>query len=895
MSAQSDSAKPKPKPKPRPGEAAEAHVGEAISKKPERFPIIGIGASAGGLEALEAFLSNVPDKSRLAIVIVQHLDPTQKGMLVELLQRSTPMRVVQVVDRVRVKPGYVYVIPPNTDLALLHGVLRLFAPAQPRGLRHPIDFFFRSLAQDQQEFGIGVILSGMGSDGTLGLRAIKEHAGVGFVQDPGSAKFAGMPSSAIEGGLADVIAPAEALPGKIDEYLKHSTLITESGGAAKDQTPSGLDKVMLILRSATGNDFSMYRKSTLYRRIEKRMGLHQIDKLAAYVVFLQQNEQEVDLLFHDLLIGVTNFFRDEDAWAQLAEDILPKLLTNRGFDSPVRAWIPGCATGEEAFSLAIVFREAVERLELSNFVTLQVFATDLDSDAIIKARQALYPTGIAADVSEQRLSRFFVPTDGGYQVAKVIRDMVIFAQHNMIMDPPFTKLDLVSCRNVLICLEPEMQKRILPLFHYSLNPGGFLFLGESETAGAATNLFSPLEGTHRLYQRCEPGLLDAEPVDFPAVFTRPRVPMKPRDPGVVVDLQSLVDGLLLQSFSPAAVLTNKKGDILYVSGRTGKYLEPAAGKANWNLFAMAHDALRHDVERGFRQSIRSKAEVVLKRLSIDKGAGRAVTITISPLRKPAPLEGAVLVVFDDVEVPAVKMRGTEPAADSPVGARVEELERACEQSRQETLTVRSEMQSSQEELKSNNEELQSMNEEMHATNEELTTSKEEMQSLNEELQTIKQELRAKLDELANVSNDMKNLLDSTDVATLFLDTELRVRRFTSRTTQLTKLISSDVGRPITDIASALLYAGLADDAREVLRSLIPVEREVSTEDGRWYAARIVPYRTLDNIIDGTVITFSDVSRAKQLESELRRTQVRLEGQLADEIAASDVQSHEREK
>ena len=432
---------------------------------------------------MEQFLGRVPAGSGMAFVIVQHLDPTHKGIMAELLQRATGMKVIQVKDRTRVRPDCVYVIPPNKDMSILHGVLHLLEPAAPRGLRLPIDFFLRSLAQDQQEHSIGVILSGMGSDGTLGLRAIKEKAGVVLVQEPATAKFDGMPRSAVDAGLADIVAPVDELPGKIIAYLQRTPLIARTEVALEDKTQSALEKAVILLRAHTGHDFSLYKRNTLYRRIERRMGIHQITKMTAYVRYLQENSQELDLLFKELLIGVTNFFRDPAAWEQLRTQAIPALLASRSPGQALRAWVPGCSTGEEAYSLAIVFKEAVEQAKPKGNFAMQIFATDLDRDAIDKARQGVFPDNIAADVSPERLSRFFAKEDRGYRVRKEIREMVIFAPQNLIMDPPFTKLDILSCRNLLIYLTPEVQKKLIPLFHYSLNPGGILFLGSAETVG----------------------------------------------------------------------------------------------------------------------------------------------------------------------------------------------------------------------------------------------------------------------------------------------------------------------------------------------------------------------------------------------------------------------------
>jgi two-component system CheB/CheR fusion protein len=828
------------------------------------FPIVGIGASAGGLEALELFLANVPKDSGMAFVIIQHLDPTHKGILVELLQRGTSMRVFQVKDRMRVKPDCVYIIPPNKDMSILHGVLHLLDPLAPRGLRLPIDFFFRSLAEDQQEHSVGVILSGMGSDGMLGARAIKEKAGVVFAQELTSAKFDSMPRSAIDAGLADVIAAAEALPEKISDYLQHIPLIAKQVDPSVSQ--SALEKVVILLRAQTGHDFSLYKNTTIYRRIERRMGLHQIDKIANYVRYLRENPQEVELLFHELLIGVTNFFRDPQAWEQLKSEVLPALLDGIDSGQMLRAWVPACSTGEEAYSLAMLFKEALDEFAPAKNIALQVFATDLDTYAIEKARAGVFPANIAADVSAQRLERFFTKADGGYRVTKPIREMVIFAPQNIIMDPPFTKLNFVSCRNLLIYFTPELQKKILPLFHYSLNPGGYLFLGNSETVGSFTRLFAPLDGKSRLYRRLD-APLTAEMVEFPSAFVPAKSDVTPKPQKPIGDLQTLADQLLLQKYSPVAALTNSKGDILYISGRTGKYLELAAGRANWNIFVMAREEIRYELTAAFQKAVRTKEAVTLKNLSVGTNGGKQiVNVTVEPVRAPSQMEGMVMIVFTDVvAMPKTKTSG-KPHKST---VRTAELEEQLEYAQQEIQSLHEEMQTSQEELKSTNEEMQSTNEELQSTNEELTTSKEELQSMNEEMHTVNQEQQARLDEFSRTNNDMKNLLDSTDIATLFLDNDLRVRHFTARTGKLTQLISADVGRPITDIASALLYPKLANDAHEALRTLIKVERQIPLPDGDWFAVRVLPYRTYENMIDGVVITFMDITVMKKLEAELR--------------------------
>ncbi len=823
-------------------------------------PIVGIGASAGGLEALDLFLRNVPADTRIAFVIVQHLEPTQKDFMVELLQRATTMKVIQVKDRTVVHPACVYVIPPNKDMSILHGILHLLDRTEPHGLRLPIDFFFRSLADDRKERSVGVILSGMGSDGSLGLQAIKEKGGGTFAQEPASAKCDGMPKSAIAGGLVDFVAPVEELPSRIIGYLQHTPLVAKSGLAQADKARSGLEKVLILLRDQTGHDFSFYKNIAVYRRIERRMGIHQIDKIATYIRFLQENPQEVGLLFKELLIGVTSFFRDSEAWEKLKTEIIPKILQNRTPNRTLRAWVIGCATGEEAYSLAIVFKEALEGIKPAQNFSLQIFATDLDGDAIEKARTGVFPPNIVADVSPERLKKFFFQVEHGYQIAKSIRKMVIFAPQNLIMDPPFTKMDIVSCRNLLIYLSPEVQKGLLPLFHYSLNSGGVLMLGKSETVGEFFDFFATLDEKTRLYRRIDTHLR-TKPVKFSSAFVpvqhAPPLP-KVSKPGV--NLQSMADQLLLQKYSPAAVLVNDQGDILYISGRTGKYLEPAAGKVNWNIFAMAREGLRYELNSLFKNALLQKDAVSLKNVVVKtNGDVQAADITIQVITEPEALQGLVMIVFTDVStIPETKLLGK---GRRSVHAVPVQMERELEQARQEIRIARDEMQIFEEEARCANEEMQSMN--------------EELQSTNEELQMLNHELNLKVNDLSRLNNDMKNLLDSTELTTLFLDSALNVRLFTTGSIRVFKLMRSDVGRPITDIASDLLYSELANDAREVLRTLISHERQVTTRDGLWFMMRIMPYRTLENLIDGVVITFVDITVSKKLEAELRATQAGL--------------------
>jgi len=850
------------------------------------FPIVGIGASAGGLSALEQFLSHVPMHSGLGIVVVQHRDPHSEGMLVELLQRHTPMPVQQVTDQMPVEPDHVYVIPPGFDLSLMHGVLHLFEPTEARGLRQPIDFFFKSLADDRQHNSIGVILSGMGADGTLGLQAIRLAGGATFAQTPASAQFDSMPRSAIAAEVVDAVAPADELPAKVIAFVKRIRLVGDVQAqieAEFQRSAAGfLEKILFLLRTHTGHDFSAYKKNTIMRRVERRMGLHQLPRIDDYLRYVRENPKEVELLLGELLIGVTNFFRDPPVWEQVKREVLSALRANHPDGATLRAWIPGCSSGEEAYSLAMLFRESLDTIDTEQRNKLLIFASDLDKDAISRARAGVYPPGITADVPEARLKRFFVPEGAGYRVSNDIREMVIFAEQNVIFDPPFTKIDFLSCRNLLIYLEPGLQDKLLLLFHYSLNPGGFLLLGSSESVGAASALFSPLSGKHRIYRR-----LDVQahvvPSGMPAMFDSAGsrlagVNLRAQGSSAVApDLQMLVEQLVLAQFAPAALLVSDKGEMLYFSGKTGKYLEPAVGKPNLNLFAMAREGIMKALSEAFYQSVRENRATTLKRVRIDAGRpAQYVDIVVQPLSEPLALKGMVLVVFRDVAAPHPSRRHALADASASEGQRIEAALQELQHAREDARSTREEMQTSQEELKTANEELQSTNEELQSTNEELTTSKEEMQSMNEELQTINNELQIKVAEVSRASNDMRNLLDSTEIAILFLDDALHVRRFTPSTSKIFKLIPGDAGRSITDIVCDLDYPGLGADALEVLRTLVFKETDVTAAGGRWFKVRIMPYRTHDNHIDGLVITFVDISASKKLEAELREAQARLQ-------------------
>jgi two-component system CheB/CheR fusion protein len=833
--------------------------------------IVGLGASAGGLEPLQQFLAGVPAGSGLSYVVVQHMDPKHKALLAELLQRATSMPVREAVNAQRIEPDAVYVIPPNSELTVQGGALHLALPLQPRGQRLPIDVFFSSLARELGPRAVGVVLSGMGSDGTQGLEAISSQGGLTLAQQPDSAQFDSMPKSAIASACVDIVALPVDMPERILGVTGRQPA-PDSPPFESDADPAfALETVLELLQDRTRHDFAPYKSNTQLRRIARRMAVHSIDTMTAYADFLGDNPQELDLLFKEMLIGVTSFFRDPEVWQELSDSMLPTLIERHPKDvGPLRAWVIGCSTGEEAYSLAMAFTEVVESVPACAGCELQIFATDLNADAIAAARRGRFASTIARDIPAERLARFFSERPDGYLVDKRIRDMVLFAQHDVILDPPFTRLDMLSCRNLMIYFGNALQRRLVPLFHYSLRPGGALVLGSSETIGRSQSLFSPLHPKSRLYWRSDNGHAMGAVVfpthRRPSSRTATQETTLPPMNTPPANLQALADQLLLRSFSPSAVLVNDGGDVVYISGRTGRYLEPAAGKANWNIHVMARPAIRAQLAVALRTALQDKTSVELHGLRLDDETTATVDITVQAVTQPKSLEGMAMIVFRDVQpAPNRRARRTKAGdvADAAIG---DELIR----SREEIHALRQEMRASQEELQASNEELQSTNEELQSANEELTTSKEEAQSMNEELQTINGELQSKLDDLALAQSDMQNLLNSTDIATLFLDKDLNVRRFTEQIARVVHLRPADVGRPLSELASTLLYPEMHDDVKETLRTLAFSEKQIATSDKRWFTVRIMPYRTLANVIQGVVITFVDITIAKELESRLRQ-------------------------
>jgi two-component system CheB/CheR fusion protein len=760
------------------------------------------------------------------------------------------------------------VIPPNKDIATRGHQLVLVEPSQPRGHRLPVDTFFTALAQSHGNLAMGVILSGMGADGTAGMLAIHEHGGYTLAQDPATAPSPGMPRSAVDAGVVDTIDLAESLPARLLDYVAHA-LGNPAGRVAAGPVPSGaLYQLLELLRAHTGNDFSLYKVSTLLRRIERRTRLLQLASLADYVHYLQSNPQEIDLLFKEVLIGVTSFFRDPQVWNALQRDALPGLLASHPAGQPLRAWVPACSTGEEAYTLAMLLREAIAALQPPRAIQVTLYATDIDADSIDQARKGTYPASIVQTVGAERLARHFVREDGHYRVRKEVRETVVFAVQNILSDPPFTRLDILTCRNLLIYFRAELQKKLFPLFHYALHDRGLLVLGSAESIGNFGHLFAPLDSKARLFHRLSPAARPSA-LQMPApspkaslALTAPPSPMQ-----LPENLGQLTDQLIQQHYAPAAVLVNAEGDILYISGRTGRYLEPAAGKFNLNIHAMAREGLREALPGVIQKALREPLPVQLAGLKVQTDHGiQVVNVTVDALHRTDALAGRVLLVFHDVATPRRRRRNSPSVDVQAHEAVVQELQ----QTREALQVTNEEMQASVEELKSANEELQSTNEEIQSTNEELTTAREEMQSMNEELQTVNTELQSKVTTLLGIQNDMANLLNSTEIAAVFLDRDMALRRFTPHATNLFRLIPGDVGRPLAHVANDLQYPGLMDDARQVLQTLESRENQVGASDGRWFRVRVMPYRTHDHVIDGVVITFIDTSDIHHLQSEVAR-------------------------
>jgi len=863
-------------------------LGDAVpngaSKKMNVPPIVALGASAGGLDAFTEFFSNMPHESGIAFVVVAHLDPNHVSILPELLQKSTAMNVYKVHDGMVVDPNAIYIIPPNKEMSILSGTLLLMDPAKTIGPRLPIDSFFRSLAKDQGSNAVCIILSGTGTDGTLGLKEIKGEMGMVMAQDERTAKYVGMPRSAAETGLVDYILPPKKMPEQLIQYVRHPVCaVAKEIAPIEKKSPNTLQKIMVLLRQHTGHDFSVYKQNTICRRIERRMNVHQIRTTKEYVRLLQENPCENEILFKELLIGVTNFFRDPKSFDVLKKKVFPTVIKNAPKNYCIRIWVPGCSSGEEVYSIAIILREVMEAEKMH--VNVQIFGTDIDESAIALARAGLYPCSIRGDVSDERLHKYFVKEGGGYRISKNIREMVVFATQNIIKDPPFTKLDLISCRNLLIYLNADVQKKIMPLFAYSLKPGGVLMLGSSETVGAFTEVFAPIDKKWKIFSVKKSLTKMKPPVSFPITVHPPFEAHKQQPVGGQehhdVDLSRHVEKCLLKKYAPAAVVVNQKGTVVFVYGRTGKYLEPATGEASLNIGDMTRESIRLEMASGIRNALSSRKRVVFDNLQLKVNGGmQGVNLVITPVGEIKELKGLLLITFEDVPLTVAKGECKGKKISGKISDKhIRALEQELKYTKENLQTTIEELETSNEELKSSNEELQSTNEELQSTNEELETSKEELQSLNEELTTVNSELQGRIDDMTITHNDMKNLLDSTEIATIFLDTQMHIRRFTPKATEVINLIPSDVGRELSHIVPKVRYEKMIENARTVLRTLVPIEAEVAGDENTWYQSKIMPYRTVDNRIDGVVILFDNITSRRGVERALKERQLFLDAVL----------------
>lgn len=809
------------------------------------FPVVGIGASAGGLGAFEILLPAIKPGGGLAFVIVQHLDPDHQSSLAQVLDRLAPVPVSLIDDDTVVEPDHIYVIPPKASLTIADDRLLLAPPVEDRGHRTPIDGFFLSLAAARGERAAAVILSGSGSDGTLGLRAIKEHGGLTIAQE--GAEYDGMMRSAVRTGMVDFVLPLHEIPGKLVDYFHHLDGHREQGDG--DAATDHLTQICALLRTRTGHDFSGYKDKTVARRVQRRMQVLQIESVPAFIERLRKEPGEIDILLQDLLIGVTNFFRDPQAFAALEEKVIPQLFEGKGPLDTVRVWVPGCSTGEEAYSIAILLREHMPKGK--SVPRLQIFASDIDEQALQIARVGRYPATIARDIPAHRLDRYFVREDGTYRIASDLREACLFSAHNLLRDAPFSKLDLISCRNLLIYLTPELQNRLIPLFHYALNEAGHLFLGSSENLTRHARLFATVDKPHRIFRRR--ALLERRLPEFPLTAPdglRRRPPSAQRSATENEPLQALAERQLLERYSPAYVIVNAEGEVLHGSARTGKYLELSAGTPRLDVFSMARQGLRPDLRAGVHKAASSGQVAVQRNVLVGTNGGRqTIDLVIQPLRPSSMHDPLYMVIFQDVGgIKSVQELETAPDDENPESASLRQIET---------------------ELRSTKERLQTTTEELESANEELKSGNEELSSMNEELQSANEELNARVEELSRANSDIANLLESTQIATVFLDRNLNVKSFTPAAKDVFRLVESDTGRPIGHVRARFQADTVQDDADRVMRTLATLERQIeSTDSGARYVMRMMPYRTVDNVIAGVVITFVDVSRISAAEARI---------------------------
>jgi two-component system, chemotaxis family, CheB/CheR fusion protein len=879
---------------------------EASSPTPA-FPIVGIGASAGGLEAFTQLLHHIPATTGLAFILVQHLDPTHESVLPELLSRVTRMPVQQVQRGMIVEPNHIYVTPPNANMSMNGMTLTLTSRSETRGLHMPIDHFLRSLAEQHGSRAVGIILSGAGSDGALGLAEIKERGGITFVQDERTARFPAMPHSAVMQGGIDFILPPAAIAEELVRIARHPYVISSPSGHEEDPPPdppptlesssqNGLGQIFRLLRSAKGVDFTCYKQSTIRRRITRRMTLRKMDALEKYAQYLRAHSEELDALYHDLLIKVTGFFRDPETFEALKSEVFPAIMRDRPANRPVRIWVPGCASGEECYSIAICLLEFLD--DRIADTPIQIFATDIDEIALAKARSGRYIENIALDISPERLRRFFTKVDQHYQVMHTIRELCTFAKHDLCRDPPFSNLDLISCRNVLIYLEPAMQKRVIPLFHYALNSHGYLALGISESIGSFSDLFAQVDKKQKVFTKRVTAVRPA--IEFPLpVRAAEQTATNTAGGGSMdehtlkgVDVYHEADRIVLNHYAPAGVLLNEQMDILQFRGDTSHFLRPASGRASFNLLQMAREGLLMDLRSALTQAQKGGGTVERQGVRLRfEGKLLNVTIRVIPLSLPSPLASHYVILFEEAGPaadrnprPGTRLRGE--ARREAERERNNELAQELEATKQYLQSIIERYEAANEELKSANEEILSSNEELQSTNEELETAKEELQSTNEELSTVNDELRQRNQELGEANNDLNNLFSSANLPIIVLASDLRIRRFTAAAEQALNVIPTDIGRPIGHLNLNIPIPDLEALIVEAMDTNSIKEREVQDHDGHWYSLRIRPYRTADNRIDGAMLIFIDIDSYKNVD---RLTSLLAEVNTARQFAEAVVQ------
>ncbi|HSL44198.1 MAG TPA: chemotaxis protein CheB [Anaerolineales bacterium] len=858
--------------------------------------VVGIGASAGGLQALQSFFEALPSDTGMVYVVIMHLHPEHESHLAELLQTRTHMPVLQVTSMVPAKKDHVYVIPPNRRLLMQDSLIDTAEFTEPRGQRAPIDYFFRSLAKGHPN-AIGIILSGSGTDGAVGVKAIKEEGGLLMVQHPDEAEYDSMPLAAMATGLADIVLPVKGLAEKLVEYTRFSRPLPLDADKLPEAQLELMRRIIAHVHVRTGHDFSKYKRSTLLRRIQRRMQIYSVSTLEAYLDHLRQNAAEATALFNDILIGVTSFFRDHEAWEQLATQVIPQLIRERGPMESIRVWTIGCSTGEEAYGLAILLFEAFDRLELPP--RIQVFASDLDEISIKYAREGVYPTAIEADVSPERLERFFTLEGNHYRVRREVRDAVLFTHHSVLRDAPFSRLDLIACRNLLIYLERDVQSTVFDIFHYSLNPGGYLFLGNSESVESAHELFEIVDKAHRIYRskpwnREQPHIpslpLSVGMPTYPELYNQPHIPRLHS----TMELPRLADehARAVEAHAPPSVLVNDKYAVLHVSETAGRYLVQPSGPITTDVLKLVRPELQLELRTALLRAFEKDQASLTPPLRVQfNGHPHRVVLSIQPRNKVTePVktsEKQALVFFleDEQEEPTIPAVQEQDATVQ--SALVRQLENEVRLLREQLQASIEESESSSEELKASNEELQSINEEFRSATEELETSKEELQSVNEELQTVNNELKNQLDEVSRSHSDLENLMSSTEIAMLFLDRELRIRHYTPGMQELFNIMPGDRGRPIKHLAHTLRYDQFLGDAANVLRTLVPIEREVQDDADEWFLLRMRPYRTTDDRIDGVIFTFVKITRLKQAEQQLVELNATLEQRVLDRTQELD--------